>query len=429
MPSRVGFNSERVGRGNLALVLRHVHSVGPQSRSDLVALTGLNRTTIGSLVGQLEGRQLVREQQVAASGQPGRPSNVVSVRSDTYVTLALDISVDSLAAAVVALGGAVLRSRRIPCDSREFGPEETVALLIQTANEVMVDTDRSRVVGVGVAVAGVVRARDGLVRLGPNLGWTDVPLGDLVRAGLGLGAATNVSVGNEADLGGLVEHLRGAARGHDNMIYLSGEVGLGGGIIVDGRPLIGIGGYAGEVGHTMINPAGIQCACGAFGCWETEVGESALLRAAGIPVTGNSRRAVSHVFEAAAANEPRSRAAVDIVGHWLGIGLAGLVNTFNPSVVVLGGFYARLAPLVDRVIWDELDRRALQATRERLAILPGQFGLDAPLHGAGELAFETLLADPTIVDPVAPRTPTRRGHQPRARDYAAGNARGGATRR
>lgn len=416
MPPRVGLNSERVGRDNLATVLRRVHSVGPQSRSDLVGLTGLNRTTIGSLVRQLESRGLVHEQQVAPSGQPGRPSHVVSVRPDTFVALALEICVDSLAVAVIGLGGTVLRSRRIPCDSREFGPDDTVALLIQTANDVMVDTDPRHIAGVGVAVTGLVRARDGLVRLGPNLGWSDVLLGDLVRAGLGLDASVKVSVGNEADLGGRIEHLRGAAQGHDNMIYLSGEVGLGGGIIVDGRPLVGIGGYAGEVGHIVINPSGIRCACGAIGCWETEVGESALLRAAGIPVSANSRRAVGQIFEAATAGEPRARAAVDELGHWLGIGLASLVNTFNPSVIVLGGFFARLAPLVDDVIHGELDRRALTAARESLVIVPGRYGIDAPLYGAAELAFDRLLADPTIVDPIVPKTSRRRGGAPRTGD-------------
>ena len=286
-------------------------------------------------------------------------------------------------------------------------------MLIQAANEVMADTEPARIVGVGAAVTGLVRARDGLVRLGPNLGWTDVPLGDLVRTGLGLDAKVRVDVGNEADLGGRIEHLRGAAQGHDNMIYLSGEVGLGAGIIVDGRPLVGIGGYAGEVGHMVINPAGLLCACGAVGCWETEVGESALLRAASIPVSANTRRAVSRVFEAAAADEPHARAAVDTLGHWLGIGLSSLVNTFNPSVIVLGGFYARLAPLVDLVLHEELDRRALLASLEDLAILPGRYGIDAPLYGAAELAFESLLDDPSTIDPVAPKAPNRRGSSPR----------------
>jgi predicted NBD/HSP70 family sugar kinase len=287
-----------------------------------------------------------------------------------------------------------------------------VRLLIEMATDLLAGAVTRRIVGVGVAVVGLVRASDGVVRLAPNLGWSDVPLRDLVHAGLGLDVS--VSVGNEADLGGLVEHLRGAARGHDSMIYLSGEVGLGGGIIVGGRPLVGMGGYAGEIGHIIVNPSGVHCACGATGCWETEVGQSALLRAAGIPVSANSRRTVDRVFEAAAMDEPVALRAVHELGRWLGLGLANLVNTLNPSVIVLGGFYARLAPLVNEVVLEELSRRALPAAREGLVILPGQYGLDAPLYGAGEVALERLLADPTMVDPVAPSLPARRGRTPKA---------------
>jgi len=412
MRGRVGLNSERIGRDNLSAVLRQVHVGGPQSRSDLVAMMGLNRTTIGSLVRQLESRDLLVERRVSSSGQPGRPSHVVSVRSDACVALALEIRVDSLAVGIIGLGGTLISSRRIPWEATQSGPGGTVRALTQMANDLLAGAVPRRIVGVGVAVVGLVRASDGLVRLAPNLGWSDVPLGDLVRAGLGLDVS--VSVGNEADLGGLIEHLRGAARGHDNMIYLSGEVGLGGGVIVGGRPLVGMGGYAGEIGHIVVNPSGVQCACGATGCWETEVGQSALLRAAGIPVSANSRRTVDRVFEAAAMNEPVARRAVDELGRWLGLGLANLVNTLNPSVIVLGGFYARLAPLVNEIVLEELGRRALPAAREGLVILPGQYGLDAPLYGAGEVALERLLADPTIVDPVAPSPPARRGRTPRA---------------
>lgn len=412
MPRFGGLNSERVGRDNLSLILRQVHVVGPQSRSDLVGLTGLNRTTIGSLVRQLESRELVHEQRVPSSGMPGRPSHVVDVRSDTCAVLALEIQVDSLAAALIGLGGTLLRSRRIPCDPIEAEPEETIAQLVAVAHELMTGVDRTRIVGVGVAVAGLVRAGDGLVRFAPNLGWTDVPVGDLIRAGMGLDVS--VSVGNEADLGGLIEHLRGDARGMDDMIYLSGEVGLGGGIIVGGRPLVGIGGYAAEIGHMVVNRSGITCACGAIGCWETEVGESALLRAAGIPVDAKSRRAVNRVLEAAAAGEPAARRAVDQVGRWLGFGLSGLVNTFNPGVIVFGGFFARLEPLVEAVILEEFRQRVIPAVREGLVIRPGRYGPDAPLFGAAEVAFESLIADPTTVRPVARKASGTRGTQSRA---------------
>ena len=409
MRGSMGLNSERVGRDNLSFILRRVHVEGPQSRSDLTSLMGLNRTTIGSLVHQLAARQFVEERQVPSSGLPGRPSHMVRVRSDTHLVLALEIQVDSLAMALIGLGGALLRSRRIPSNPREFGPEETIAQLVEEAREFVSEGDVARLVGVGVAVVGLVRSADGVVRLAPNLGWTDVPVGELVRSGLGMDVS--VRVGNEADLGGLAEYLRGAAQGVDDAIYLSGEVGLGGGIIVKGQPLVGMHGLAGEVGHAVVNPAGLTCSCGAVGCWETEVGEKALLRAAGIPTDANTRRSVNHLLEAAASGDSVARAAVEHVGRWLGVGLSILVNTFNPGVIVFGGLVGRLEPLVEDVVLDELAAHALFAAREGLALRPGRYGMDAALYGAAELAFEELLADPTIVPPVAVRSAGNRGRR------------------
>jgi predicted NBD/HSP70 family sugar kinase len=398
----MGLNSERIGRDNLSFILRRVHVVGPQSRSDLTSLLGLNRTTIGSLVRQLESRSLVEEQQMSSSGLPGRPSHVVRVRSDAHLVLALEIQVDSMAVGLFGLGGSLVRSRRIASDPREVGPDETIAQLLGAAREFITDDDRDRIVGVGVGVVGLVRSVDGVVRLGPNLGWTDVPLGAMVRSGLGLDV--NVRVGNEADLGGLAEYLRGAARGIDDAIYVSGEVGLGGGIIVKGQLLAGAHGFAGEIGHAVVNPTGMRCACGATGCWETEVGEQALLRAAGITADGNPRRAVNQILEAAASGQPVARAAVEHVGRWLGIGLSSFVNAFNPGVVVFGGLFGRLEPLVEGIVWEELERRALLACRENLAIRPGRYGIDAALYGAAELAFEPLLADPTLAPARGPQS-------------------------
>ena len=132
--------------------------------------------------------------------------------------------------------------------------------------------------GVGAAIVGVTRTADGFVHRAPNLGWRDVPLGDMLAQRLAVGP---VSVANEADLGALCEHRRGSRAGASNLLFVSGEVGIGVGIILGGEPRRGAAGYAGEAGHTLVNPSGIRCACGATGCWETEAGEGALLRHAG----------------------------------------------------------------------------------------------------------------------------------------------------
>ncbi len=163
--------------------------------------------------------------------------------------------------------------------------------------------------------------------------------------------------------------------------------------MIDGRTLEGAAGYAGEVGHIPVNPTGVPCACGSIGCWETEVGERALLLRAGRDPDGG-RAAVSAVIGAARAGEPQALDAMEHVGTWLGTGLAGLVNIFNPSVVVLGGLFERIHPLVSGHVERALATRALPASREHVTVFPAYLGIDAPVLGAAELAFEPLLADP-----------------------------------
>lgn len=196
--------------------------------------------------------------------------------------------------------------------------------------------------------------------------------------------------------------------GVDDVVYISGEVGVGGGIIVGGLPLDGSEGYAGEVGHMPVNVDGGACRCGAIGCWETEIGERALLARAGRdPSSG--RPGVEAVLALAAQGSARELDALVEVGRWLGIGLAGLVNIFNPRLVVLGGLFGRMHPFVEETVHAMLEQRALRAAREHVEVVPAVLGGDAPLLGAAELGFESLLRDPAAwfghhVSPVAVAT-------------------------
>jgi predicted NBD/HSP70 family sugar kinase len=172
-------------------------------------------------------------------------------------------------------------------------------------------------------------------------------------------------------------------------------------LIVDGRPLDGHGGYAGEIGHLAVNPDGLRCACGATGCWETEVGEAALVRRARLPDLHTGELAVARVLEAADDGDETARRAIADVGRWTGIGLASLVNVLNPEIVVLGGLLARLHPRIAGVVDHELRQRSTTALREGLTVRPARFGADAPLLGAAEVALEAVLVDPAAL-PVIP---------------------------
>jgi predicted NBD/HSP70 family sugar kinase len=331
------------------------------------------------------------EQRGAPVGVPGRPSPLVRPRPDRVVVLAFMIAVDSLAAALVGVGGAPIATVRIPRPRGHLSLDAILDDLAGLVAELPMARHRDQIVGIGVAMAGLVRRTDGSVSSAPNLGWRDAPLGERLPAALGLDVPIHVA--NEADLAAVAELRRGAARGADDLLLIWGEVGVGGGIVVDGAAMTGVAGYAGEVGHMPLNPAGTTCSCGSVGCWETEIGERALLRLAGRPVDGGPDE-VEAVLRAAADGEPGALAALAHIGRWLGIGLSGLVNILNPRVIVLGGLFARAYPYIEAALVAELDRLALRGPRALVRITPAALDVDAPLIGAAELALEPFLADP-----------------------------------
>jgi predicted NBD/HSP70 family sugar kinase len=386
----VGQRSETVHRANLSSILRGLHEHGPQSRSDLVAATELTRSAIRALVGELAAAGLVTETPGVRLGTPGRPSPQIRPNPNGAAVLSLEILVDSIAAAIVGLGGEILAHVRVERPRGELSVDDVVADLAVLADELRARGDWTTV-GIGVAVAGVVRHADGLVSVAPNLGWIDVPLG--ARLARALSVALPIRVMNDADAGVLGEYRRGAAIGVDNVLYVSGEVGVGGGMIVDGRLVTGVAGFAGEIGHVTVNPAGEPCRCGSVGCWETEVGEGRLLALAGHPADAG-RVGIDAVLAEAEAGSDAARAAIAHVGRWLGIGLGSLVNILNPRLVILGGPNGRLYPLVRDAIAGELDRHALPGPRALVRVEPAALGVDAPLIGAAEMAFDGLLSDP-----------------------------------
>lgn len=387
-----GSNSESIRRDNLSAVLREVHLSGPRSRSELVAHTGLNRSTVAGIVAELSELGLVHEEPGDRQGTPGRPSPWVHATPDGAVVLALGLEIHTLAVAVVGLGGTVHELERVRMTRGRPSLDEALEAMRDTGMRVL---DRSglrhRLVGAGVAAVGAVRSHDGFVHFAPNLGWSTVPLAQLVEDRLALGVP--VVVRNEADLGARAEHVRGAGVGYDDLLYLSCDVGVGGGVISGGRPLVGASGYAGEVGHFPVNPEGTLCGCGARGCWETEVGQRAMLRHAGRDEEAGPEE-VAAVVRDAEDGSATALEALEEVGHWLGLGLAGLVNVFDPQIVVLGGHFAETSPFTLAAVRRQLDDRKLAITREPVEVVISPLGVNAPVLGAAERAFEPLLTDP-----------------------------------
>ncbi|MDM7891230.1 ROK family transcriptional regulator [Curtobacterium caseinilyticum] len=384
--------------GNAARVLRIVHEGGPVSRAELTRRTGLNRSTVLALVGELVERGLVHEEfpTAGAENRPagvGRPSAVVRASHDV-VAAAVTVEIDAVGVALVALDGTV-RDRLVEPQATVPSAGAAVDAVARVLDTLTRRTaDAVQVVGVGVAVPGIVRVEDGVVRDAPHLGWRDEPFAGPLAERLGL----PVRAANDANVGAWAERLYGSARGVDDLVYLNGGAsGIGGGIVSAGRPFSGADGYAGELGHTFVAANGIRCHCGAVGCLETEASRGALTA-----VTGTPPDDLDALADALAAGRADVERVVDRQVTALATAIRNAIHTVDPEVVVLGGFLGVLLGHVGDRVEDDVRAQTMAAMTDRLRIVPAALGRDVLVRGAAELGFADLLRDGTLPAAVGP---------------------------
>ncbi len=377
---------EAVRRANLARLVRILHLAGPQSRAQLTATTGLNRSTIADLVAELASIGVAEELPPAPSTRAGRPSPVVATHP-SIMAIAANPEVDALALAAVRLDGTVAARRRIEVDHL-LTPAETVRLVAETIEQWRADElADARLVGLGFAVPGLVRGADGMVRNAPHLGWHDVPLHELAAEATGL----PIVVGNDASLGAVAEHLFGAGRGIDNLVYLNGGAsGIGGGLIVHGMPVAGASGYAGEFGQNRPGIPSTADRLAGDGVLEDEVSRARLLAVAALVTADEPTLAAA----LAASDLPDAREEIARQRRILTTALANVVNVLNPQVIVLGGFLATIAEGGTGELLEDVRALSMPAAAEDVAIRSAALGEDRLLVGAAEAAFARLLDDP-----------------------------------
>lgn len=371
-----------VRRRNAAAVLRSLRHDGPASRAELAGRTGLAKATVGAIVGDLEQVGAVQEHEQVRSGDRGRPGLRLTLAGGRPVGIGFEANVEYAAAVVLDLSGAVrLRQTRTVPDVRDVA-----ATLADLAGEVagrLADEGLSPV-GATVAVPGLIAEDDRTVAWTPNLGITGTALPAAVDAALGWDERT--LVGNDADCGALAELHHGAGRGAEHLLYLTGTVGIGAGLVEAGRLVRGARGFAGEVGHLPIGEPGARCGCGRRGCWEATIGLHAVLARVGLAELSTpeaTARAVADV----AAHDAGVRASLEDVGAHLGRGLAILTGVLDPAVIVLGGYFG---PLADVVLGpaQEVLRGALAApVQVPPELRPGTLGTGSAALGAAELAL------------------------------------------
>lgn len=383
-------------RNNLSLLTSLVHHRRVLSRAQLTRRTGLNRSTVGTLIGQLISLGVVYETAPAGEGQVGRPSPDVHP-NPSIAALAVNPEIDAVTIGLVSLGGKVQKKIRFETE-RIPSAREAVNIAAAVIAGMRSELDASyRITGIGMAVPGLVNRDDGVVRHAPHLGWRNEPVARMLSEATGYPC----QAANDASLGAEAELIFGAGAGQRNLIYLNGgPSGVGGGIIADGQLLRGASGYAGELGHTFVRSEGSTCHCGATGCLETEVSQSRLLNLAGMSSgdTADLERALGN--NSAEVNNEVARQLT-----YLGITLRNAVNTFNPEAIVLDGFLGTLHSLAPASLDGMLRSQAMDGPAGQVKIYRAALGSDLMMIGAAELAFTPFLADPAGLGTAAGTVP------------------------
>jgi predicted NBD/HSP70 family sugar kinase len=393
---------------NLGLVLRQVAEQGPRSRATLALETGLNKSTVSSLVADLIHAGLLRDSPVEERpARVGRPPQSVELDPEGPFVLGLEINVDYLAVWATDLAGVVRHRSFVANDNRSGSPEKVIAALARLAEEALEQPfagSRHPMLAT-VAVPGLVDP-DGELAVAPNLGWADVPVARLICEALE-DPPYVVRVENEANLGAVAELVEGAGRGLSDFVYVSGEIGIGAGVVLRGELFRGASGFAGEFGHLTIDPFGPPCGCGGRGCLERLAGQDALLRLAGWDARMRCEGPRPEwpgamLADSARAGHARTLEALSQVGHTLGIAIASLANLLDPEAVLLGGYLAPLSEWLRVPIEGELETRALAGRRMRCRVLPARLGGEAAVRGAVALSRRAALEDAAAI-PVSVR--------------------------
>lgn len=385
-----GATNQNLRAHNLSLALRHIlANPGAINRAGIAAQTGISRATMSRLVDELIATGLVEESDDKLStGGRGRPTSVLSPASGTVIALGLQVNISVLGAYLVDLSGNVLARETLEGDFSGSDPQATLRKLARMGRRVLREgrEEGTTFLGSALALPGLVSG-DTLVTA-PNLGWKNIPFEELTHP---LHDLHVTLIANEADLAAFaVAHPRpGVPEGPASFIYVSGEVGIGGGLVINHQPLSGAHGWSGEIGHICVEPQGNVCSCGARGCLETIAGLKALCRAAGLEDESSARELTQLAGHSAKAQDALANA-----GHALGQALAGVVNTVDISQVYLGGLVAETALYLLPTLHEELETRVLQAPwyAPAIDILPSSE--DLSLRGGAFQILERILDDP-----------------------------------
>lgn len=389
-------NSKFLKAYNEAGILDLIRTGKALSRADLSKATGLSPTATGVIVSALIEKDYLHE---IGNGESkgGRKPVLLELKPYSYYSIGLDVDVDSISYILTDITGRMVYEGSTALCSP--APEDAVTAALACIREIVKSQsiDMNRLLGIGISVPGMVDASTQNILLAPNLGWEDVDLGSMLNMKLGL----PVYIENEAMASAICENWIGACRETSNFVCVNIKSGIGAGIFTGGRLYRGTGGSAGEVGHIVVDEKGCKCGCGNFGCLETIASTGRIIEKArklvrqGVVSSLNEiddvdSISLEHIVEAARAGDAAAMGMLNEAAKYLGIALSSLVNTLNPSKIVLGKDFVKYSDLVMEMLRSVIGCRALKRPAANVEIIVSEIGERTSTIGAAIVPLKVL---------------------------------------
>ena len=397
---------------NLSSVLRYIFfSSAPVFRAQLAERIGLNKSTVSSLVQELMERNLLHEIGMNSVGNLGRPATLLEINPQAGFIIGVDLGLEFISIMVADFNGKAVWQRQIPINSIK-SQEDSIAKTNELIREAMAvcEEKNNRILGLGVAVPGMVEPSEGMLVYAPHLNWHNVPLKKIFSEST---QQKVIFIENDANAAAIGEHLYGVARETKDFIFVFVGIGIGSGLFLNGELYSGRNGYAGEIGHLPIiaEPFQNQCDCGNLGCWETYANQNSFIKRiqdrletkqdtiiSSLIEEQNAPLSISILKQAADADDSVSLEIFTEAGEAIGIGIAGLINIFNPDKVIVGGPMSIYGDHLLPAISASVKKHSMPVLNQDVEILISAFGPDATVIGSVASVANHILSKPTIVE-------------------------------
>ena len=386
-------NRELIRAINRSHVLNAIKTHGPIGRADIARQTGLSPATVTSISAKLISQNLVLEKS-AGDSSGGRPPILLVINPKGGYVVGIKLTETHAVCALTDLEALVIAKSSMPLSGHD--PAQVVDDLAQMVLTFIHEQKiaKKRLLGVGVGLAGIVDAEEGILRQSPIYGWDNVPLRAMLQSKLRI----PVYIENDVNTLTLTERWFGHGQGVDHFLTVTVGRGIGLGIVANGQFYRGQTGGAGEFGHTTINPDGPLCACGKRGCLEAYVGDPGLIRAAQESFAlGKLSSSVQNLDELLSLAQTGDIAAIQIfdqAGRILGIGIANLINLFNPKKIIISGEGTREGDFLFVPMKESIQQNTMPGLFDPNTVQIAPWGDDAWARGAAGLVLREVFESP-----------------------------------